>query len=511
MEKTFQSILFEDRRAGELRAAEPTFFSDLRLDAVVEELLSGREEYDLAPFFHTPLREPGEVTYRQEVARDLERGEVREVVEDFARRMRAMRECLSLAGKLHHELQKQRWFLDAAGVYCEAVRSLARELPQREPASRGLRALSDYLAGYAGSEEFSGLEEEVRALREDLAGVVYTVHIRGNRVRVDTYEDEEDYGDEIERVFARFARGAAKDHRVRFRDPPELGHVEERILELVARLNPDVFGRLDEFCRRRRDYLDETVAAFDREVQFYLAYLEYAGRFREAGLPFCYPEVSEEVGETRVEEGFDLALAASLLREGGSVVKNGFHLRHPERILVVTGPNQGGKTTFARMVGQLHYLASLGLPVPAAEAHLHIPDAIFTHFEREEGVERLRSKLEDDLVRLHEILREATGESLIVLNESFSSTTLEDAARIGTDLLGRIERLGALCVCVTFIDELATLGEETVSMVGTVDPEDPSVRTFRIVRKPPEGLAYALALARKYGLTYEDLKRRVKR
>jgi DNA mismatch repair ATPase MutS len=288
-----------------------------------------------------------------------------------------------------------------------------------------------------------------------------------------------------------------------------MDHVEARILELVARLHPEAFGLLDAFWSRHGDFLDDTIATFDREAQLYLAVLEHVGRLESAGLRFCCPEVTTAATEVAAEDAFDLALADVLVRERAEVVRNGFRLDTPERILVVTGPNNGGKTTFARMFGQLHYLAGLGLPVPAARARLTLPDRVFTHFEREEEVATLRGKLEDELVRVREILERATSESVIVMNESFGSTTLEDALFLGTEVMTRIVDVGALAVYVTFVDELASLGEETVSMVGTVLPENPAQRTFRILRRPANGLAYAWAIAEKYGLSYERLRERI--
>ena len=68
-----------------------------------------------------------------------------------------------------------------------------------------------------------------------------------------------------------------------------MNHVEAGVLDLVTKLYADIFSTLENYCTANEDYLDSTVATFDREVQFYIAYLEYIALFKEAGLKFCYP------------------------------------------------------------------------------------------------------------------------------------------------------------------------------------------------------------------------------
>jgi DNA mismatch repair protein MutS len=504
------SILYEhpgDAPDGDPPA--PDFFVDLNLDQVVESVTAGRQDYRLASFFHTPLTSVAAITYRHEVLRDLENPDRYRQVEAFAKRMRAMREQLTQTGKRYYARQQQRWFAEAVATYCDAVRDLARDLGDGELASRGFRAIRDYLDRYTHSAAFTALADETRGLLDDLATVRYCMHIKGNRIRVTAYHDESDYSADVLAIFAKFQQGDATDYRVKYSNYADLDHVEAAVLDLVAQLYPDVFGHLELFRGDRAGYLDATIARFDREVQFYTAYLDFLAPLRAAGLRFCPPQVSDEDKHIRAEDTFDLALAAKLVPEKKPVVGNEFHLDGRERVLVVSGPNQGGKTTFARTFGQLHYLASLGLPVPGSQARLWLYDRMFTHFEKEEAVTNLRGKLEDDLLRIHDILAAATDRSIVIMNESFTATTLHDAVYLGTKVLQDIIATDLLCVCVTFVDELTTLSDTTVSMVSEVDPDDPATRTFRVVRRPADGLSYAVVLARKHGLTYEALRRRI--
>jgi DNA mismatch repair ATPase MutS len=444
------------------------------------------------------------------VFQDLENKLLLEHIKSFTQKMRTLRDYLTQIGKLRFRYQKEAWVLNAVETYCDAVKHFETDLSTVSLKSRGFLALHDYFTSYTAGTYFTALVEETNTLKSDFSNVRYSVLIKGDAFTVCNYESEVDYSVDVEMTFEKFKQGGVKDYRVKYGFSPEMNHIEEKILEFVALLNPDLFSRLGDYCVRHVNFIDETIAAFDREINFYVAYFDYIAKLTRTGLQFCYPRVSNKSKDVYDNEGFDLALAQKLAADNRSPVCNDFFLKGNERIIVVTGPNQGGKTTFARTFGQLHYLASIGCPVPGREAQLFLFDQIFTHFEKEEKVETLRGKLEDDLARIHGILGRTTSRSVVIMNEIFTSTTLQDEVFLSRKVMETIIKLDLLCVWVTFVDELAWLGEQTVSMVSTIDSKSPALRTFKVVRRPADGLAYAMAIAEKYRLTYDRIKERIK-
>lgn len=513
----FYSILFPTREQYErpLRTEPPDCFKDLNLDQVFSPILKSKKEFGLEGFFYTSLSDREIIVYRQDVMKDLEDDDLRGQLADFSRdvhalggRMETIVKALASEDSSDNNYLTKGRLLDCADRYRREISSLAEKLGRAGLRSRGLRGFAGYLLGYRDSEEFRGLAARVGQLREELSTVKYNMLVKSDTIRVRKYEGEEDHSKQILAVFEKFRQGGVQDYRQPQSEEPYAAHVEAAVLDLVARLYKDIFSDLDAFCGQSLNILDETVARFSRDIQFYLSWLELIRPLQEAGLLFNDPELCDTAERLYDLGGFDLALA---LQARGQTVTNDFKLDAPERILVVTGPNQGGKTTFARAFGQQHWLASLGLRVPGRKAALYLFDRIFTHFGREEDLSTLNGKLQDDLVRLHGILKKATGRSILIVNEIFSSTTLSDALLLGGHMMDAVAALGAPAVVVTFLDELASHGPETVSMMSTVREDDPAQRTYKIVRKPPDGLAYAMYLAGKHGLTYEQLDRRLKR
>ncbi|SNS19343.1 MutS domain V [Humidesulfovibrio mexicanus] len=504
------SILYPNVQAVPLEEPrESESFHDLGLDALEVALVKGRARYRLHEYFRRSLGDIETIRFRQDVMRDMEREAVSSAFRTFSERFNAVRLALERIGKMANALQKDRLFLDAVADYCGGVLELAERLARAGCASAGMARLTAYLNGYAASEAFVAMHDDARRIRMALERIRYCVQT-GHYIVVRNAAGQPDLTREVEATFAIFRPfGPQHKYEFTFSDFVEVNHIEASILALVAANNPREFRDAAEFRAGHEEFLDAGIANVEREAQFCLAYGDLVAGVPGEDTPFCYPVMTASPDGSRCLQTFDLALARKLKAEGGTPVCNDFLLQGGERMLVVTGPNQGGKTTYARTVGQIHHLASLGMPVPGREARLCVFDRIFTHFEREENLDTLHGKLQDDLVRVHAILKAATPGSLVIINEIFASTTFRDALTLSGRIAATLLNLDVRCVWVTFIEELAELGEKAVSMVSTVEPDNPAQRTYRIVRRRPDGLAYAVSIAEKYGLTYTRIKERL--
>ena len=502
----FCSILFDKTKRAKELSSLLDFYRDLNLDQIIDTIVSYKKEYDFTKFFYTPLDDMQTIIYRQEIIKDLQNDEFYLRVDEFCQEMLKIQRYQKLTKELDYDIYKNSWFLQMSLVYINALEGLYNSLKSANLHSKGFLLFHDFLGIYLQSDEIKSFQNDMRSLEKQLDSIMYDITIDGLTFKVKRYEGEENYSQEIKKVFEKFEQNSTNETKSQFDKNRGMNHVNAKILEFVAKLYPKIFAKLREFCDIYEDFIDKTFQTFAHEVEFYISYLSYISKIKER---FCFPQISDKNKSMRVENGFDLALAYSLVLEKKKVVANDYVLEKQERIMIVSGANQGGKSTFSRAFGQINYLASLGLPVPASEAKLFLIDRVFTHFEREEHIGNLHSKLQEDLVRIHKILESATPKSLVILNEIFSSTSLKDAIFLSKKIMEKIVELDLFCIWVTFIEELNSLNEKRVSMVSLIDINNIENRTYKIIKKESDGLAYAKSIAKKYRLSSEQILKRI--
>ncbi len=202
---SFESILDLASRGPE-RHEQPPCLHDLNLDQLVGEITAIHEKSDLASFFYGPLATVDAVLYRHEALRDLEDHVLLEAVREFGERMGAWRGHLARIEKAYYAHQRERLFLTAVHVYCDAVRTLGGS-------PRGAGAQFARLCWAAGLpvQLRRGVTRYVGRLRDQAgrrASGADPLHgaVKGGRVTVGRYEAEADYSAEIGEVFAKFSR-----------------------------------------------------------------------------------------------------------------------------------------------------------------------------------------------------------------------------------------------------------------------------------------------------------------
>ncbi|WP_246469523.1 MutS-related protein [Cohnella nanjingensis] len=441
--------------------------------------------------------------------REIDHGGLFEAFAAFSEKMRKVREYETYSRTFEDPDQRMKWLLDAANLYSLSVRELQRILTSADLQSQGLARFYNWLTDFIHAPYFAALSKEATELHREFSRIRFDITFEDGTMTISPADGEQDYCQALSAAF-RQEQTAANPFSFRLFPGLHLSDMERSMLKAIKKRFPLPFRKLDAFYAEHSPFIEPSLLVFEREVQFYLACLRYFHSLQRNGLSYAYPEISGK-RELRIQGGYDLSLATSARHSGATVVGNSFDLEDHERILVLTGPNQGGKTTFARSFGQMLHLSAIGCPVPCRQAVLFEFDRIFTHFPSREQPGHRSGKLQDELDRLKPILNHATDRSVILFNELFCTTSTHDAYAMGSQVLLDLLEVGATCLYVTHIFELAASHDKFVSLVAATDPEDLSRRTFRIRRQQADGLVHASSLVRKYGLTRHQLKERIQR
>ena len=230
------------------------------------------------------------------------------------------------------------------------------------------------------------------------------------------------------------------------------------------------------------------------------------------GCSICMPEIAPMKDKEFSAVGLYNPRVA--LAIDGPIVTNDFEFDSEARIYVLTGPNRGGKSVITVAVGAAQALAALGLPVPAKSARISLVDGIYTHFP--EGADDTidKGRLGEECARLKEIFDSVSEDSMILLDESLSSTGAYEASYIASEILTAFSAVRTRGIFSTHLHELAAsvgeINERSASAGGVkidtlVAGIEEGERSFKIHRTKPDGKSYARDIADKYGLSFENL------
>ena len=288
--------------------------------------------------------------------------------------------------------------------------------------------------------------------------------------------------------------------------PRQMDSAASMLTSRIARKLRDTLGQyLNVSVREMADLIPELV--------FYTRWAEYIEKKKKEGWRFCKPQArTHREGPAGMEaEGlYNLKLIATEKPE--NVVPNDLAFDTEKRVYILTGANRGGKTTVTQAVGQLFVLAQSGVPVPADRFSYDPADRVLTHFPADEDKTLDLGRLGEECRRFRELFVSCTPESLLLLNETFSTTSFEEGYFIAADAVRAILRKDTRTIYNTHMHKLAqeldtviNTGEARGKAVSLVAETKEGKHSFRVVIAPPEGQSFARDIAEKYGVTYESL------
>lgn len=522
----FVSIL-DLKKVPEREGGRPAFFLDLNLNQIIERICHLWERNVSNYYYYLPADKACE-DYRREVLADVQRGGIYEILCRFMKVMQERKEVCAKGAAVRGNLPKASMFIAEAGLYCEAFGELHRQLKEQELKSRGMRSFQTYLGRYLESVEFLRLQETVMDLRETLDNFRLQINYENERIYVELQagslkkgsrklpETQEEgkvttYDNFLKNAFP----GKERTMRSPFDINIDVSELEQEILKILQKERPDFFKEMKKFYGEFENYADETLLRFVEEIEFYLSFCCFERQMQEQGYEFCAPESGANV-QMKAYGLYDLALACTIRGKstadgdnvsGRQVIPNDMSYLEGERFFVLTGPNQGGKTTFARSLGQLVYFTKMGLDVPAKKATVPCFDDILTHFSVEESVETGRGKLKEELVRLQPMMDASCKNAFVIINELFTTAANYDACIMGKRVLQHFLEQESWGIYVTHLKELADPEPGIVSLRAMLDEN--GKQSFEIRRSAAVESANAINQVNKYRLTYEQLKERL--
>ena len=305
---------------------------------------------------------------------------------------------------------------------------------------------------------------------------------------------------------------------------------------IVNTADESLFKELSYLTDKYVDMIDDVLKQYQRigfkdmyninyQLEFYLGAVNLIELAKSAGLSMCRPKLLPKSERKSVMKGlYDMIYFSECrlwnlrAKEKKTVVTNDIAFDDKSRMYILTGANNGGKTTFVRAIGICQLMAQTGLYVPCESCEISLADFIYTHFPKEEQTGIDASKFTTEIKEFKTISDTITPSSLLLMNESIQSTTPNECIEVSKELLKRFCMIGVRGILATHIVDLAELiddinaepdiASKIDSLVVTVE-EATGKRLYKIERGVPAMTGYASHILQQFGINADEIKERL--
>lgn len=431
------------------------------------------------------LTDPDAIRYRQNI------------VKDCLKNSSVVRDIYAIAVD-SIESRKKRWYgffsqyhpmstlhssVDLLQMYVGVLKKLRNIADEHAGKfeSEGFAAFFAMLDRELGDEFFVSVQNHLRALKlRD--GVLLSADLgKGNKgVNYILRKPEDKKQSWMKRIFA--AKPPAYVFYIADRDEGganALSDLKDRGVNLVAHT-----------LAQSADHILSFFTMLQTELAFYIGCLNLHGQLVQMGEPISFP-LPVASGERRhsFHGLYDVCLALTMKQE---IVGNDVTADNKE-LVIVTGANQGGKSTFLRSIGLAQLMMQCGMFVPAEAFSANVCEALFTHYKREEDATMKSGKLDEELGRMSEIADRITSNSMVLFNESFAATNEREGSEIARQIIRALLEKGIKVFFVTHLYEFAH-GFYDKKMRNAVflraERQTDGVRTFKLSEGEPLQTSY---------------------
>ncbi len=557
------SILFPDRELDFKRISDITVH-DIGMDNIVSRISDKPTEQSyIMNVMKLMNADPANAAYRTDVFEDIMNNKkMRDDITEILDRINFLREFGSF--KHDHDHEPQVWdLLHRLGElddYVKSIEAITACLDGADIHSEGMLRLKSYVEKLYEGNGFAELKKDISLLRAD------TQNLKSVTVGINLNDRFEAEGIGIislnNRSFTKSGivsnfidKVSGKDNikdgndwngEYRFQEFTAKSPYENRTIPVIPPLSPMALMSIkyisenDDQIRSVTNYMDDItekmltktvkhlrdvlarytsltitdITDLMPEFTYYIRWAEYIEQLTERGFKFCKPVVlSPEDGSApvRAKGVFNMKLLTDAQVSPSDVVPNDISFDTDRTLYILTGANRGGKTTITQAVGQLFFMAQGGIYV-TGESFEYVPaDGIFTHFPADEDKTLDLGRLGEECKRFKELYEEATDKSLMLLNETFSTTSFEEGYYIARDCAKAILKKGIRTIYNTHMHKLAidideiNISEKKYKAASLIVLSEEGKRSYEIRVAPPVGLSYAKDIAKKYGVTYDQL------